>query len=212
MFQGGVHNIQSDVTNCLEVSREAHRMKIWLTSHVKTHSPSPRRGAWKCRDKLKMTTFFKFVCFFLLRRDSIILNARAHETKERNSLTTVNLVQFKHCKPQGRNTYCRDFSGEISAASHAASCFVLERPGVPGGDLLCPGCSPFIIINKIPESSNFMNDFNPYFPVPGIFQSPLLSQMKSGYTIYIHVMLRMRVWRAPAGDAGRRLQGRLSVG
>ena len=31
-----------------------------------------------------------------------------------------------------------------------------------------PRCSPFIIINKIPESSNFMNDFNPYFPVPGI--------------------------------------------
>ena len=31
-----------------------------------------------------------------------------------------------------------------------------------------PRCSPFIIINKIPESSNFMNDFNPYFPVPGL--------------------------------------------
>ena len=29
-----------------------------------------------------------------------------------------------------------------------------------------PRCSPFIIINKVPESSNYKNDFNPYFPVP----------------------------------------------
>ena len=27
----------------------------------------------------------------------------------------------------------------------------------------------FIIINKIPESSSFMNSFNPYFPVLGTF-------------------------------------------
>ena len=30
--------------------------------------------------------------------------------------------------------------------------------------------------------------------------------------IITHLLLRMRVWRASAGDAGRRLQGRLSVG
>ena len=30
-----------------------------------------------------------------------------------------------------------------------------------------PRCSPFIIINKIPESTSFGADFNPYFPVPG---------------------------------------------
>ena len=30
-----------------------------------------------------------------------------------------------------------------------------------------PRCSPFIIINKIPESTSLGADFNPYFPVPG---------------------------------------------
>ena len=29
-----------------------------------------------------------------------------------------------------------------------------------------PRCSPFIIINKIPESNSLSADFNPYFPVP----------------------------------------------
>ena len=29
-----------------------------------------------------------------------------------------------------------------------------------------PRCSPFIIINKVPESNSFSSDFNPYFPVP----------------------------------------------
>ena len=30
-----------------------------------------------------------------------------------------------------------------------------------------PRCSPFIIINKIPESTSLGADFNPYFRVPG---------------------------------------------
>ena len=40
---------------------------------------------------------------------------------------------------------------------------ILDRSYAP-----VPRCSPFIIINKIPESTSFGADFNPYFPVPGI--------------------------------------------
>ena len=68
-----------------------------------------------------------------------------------------------------------------------------------------PRCSPFIIINKIPESSNFGNDFNPYFPVPG-------SESKDAkWRGLKHAHFRMRVRRAFTGNASWRLQGCLPV-
>ena len=43
-----------------------------------------------------------------------------------------------------------------------------------------PRCSPFIIINKIPESSNYKNDFNPYFPVPPCEYGGPLQALQAG--------------------------------
>ena len=60
-----------------------------------------------------------------------------------------------------------------------------------------PRCSPFIIINKIPESSNFMNDFNPYFPVPGIYIEEPSVQNHPTFTVQNVSMegLCRRCWR-----------------
>ena len=44
---------------------------------------------------------------------------------------------------------------------------VLLRTLLSGCYAPVPRCSPFIIINKIPESTSLGADFNPYFPVPG---------------------------------------------
>ena len=43
-----------------------------------------------------------------------------------------------------------------------------------------PRCSPFIIINKIPESTSLGADFNPYFPVPECEYGGPLQAMLAG--------------------------------
>ena len=59
-----------------------------------------------------------------------------------------------------------------------------------------PRCSPFIIINKIPESSNFMNDFNPYFPVPECeYGGPLQAMLAGDYASVS--LLADGAWKIP---------------
>ena len=59
-----------------------------------------------------------------------------------------------------------------------------------------PRCSPFIIINKIPESSNFMNDFNPLFPVPECeYGGPLQAMLAGDYASVS--LLADGAWKIP---------------
>jgi len=50
-------------------------------------------------------------------------------------------------------------------------------PGVPAP---VPRCSPFIIINKVPESNSILSDGNPYFPVPPCEYGGPLEAIKAG--------------------------------
>ena len=63
-----------------------------------------------------------------------------------------------------------------------------------------PRCSPFIIINKIPESSNFMNDFNPYFPVPECEYGGPLQAMLAGDFKAVS-LLADGAWKIPRHNA-----------
>ena len=71
-----------------------------------------------------------------------------------NKRTTISTVQNIASKVGG---HVDRSGGHLPAPPGAA--LRLLRP--------VPRCSPFIIINKIPESTSFGADFNPYFPVPG---------------------------------------------
>jgi hypothetical protein len=43
-----------------------------------------------------------------------------------------------------------------------------------------PRCSPFILINKVPDSISLLSDFNPYFPVPPCEYGGPLRALRAG--------------------------------
>ena len=63
-----------------------------------------------------------------------------------------------------------------------------------------PRCSPFIIINKVPESNSFSADFNPYFPVPECeYGGPLQALMAGDFAAVS--LLADGGWKIPRHNA-----------
>ena len=63
-----------------------------------------------------------------------------------------------------------------------------------------PRCSPFIIINKIPESNSLSADFNPYFPVPECeYGSPLQALLAGDFAAVS--LLADGGWKIPRHNA-----------
>merc|ERR1719187_3064635 len=63
-----------------------------------------------------------------------------------------------------------------------------------------PRCSPFIIINKVPESNSFSEDFSPYFPVPECeYGGPLQALMAGDFAAVS--LLADGAWKIPRHNA-----------